>query len=400
MKSIPSLIFLVMILLAGLLFAGCTQQPAEQAATVRILYSGAGPMPQLLATNQIDGYLVWQPQVEYANSSGVGKILAYSQDLPPHIWKDHTCCAFIAREDQIEKYPDFVNAMSALIIAGVNYTKENPERAATVTAEWISGGTPIVVGNVTLDPVEVERRAMPTFKFTTNVTDNWIQSNELFIQAYTDLGLITGQLKNASPQEQETLLFDFRPYENATTMLADGAIKTPPRMEKAVTLGYLPSDHDAPLFLLLRDWQYFQDTYGITLKPRDITAVRPEVADLIVNGETIATVNIVQGQGGAPVVTAMGQDAIQYAIIGTPPTIIAIDKGTPIKILNPVQTEGSALVIASGAPANDWPSFVNWAKQRSSEGTPLTIATVQGSIQDVILRYALQDAKLKIELKQ
>jgi ABC-type nitrate/sulfonate/bicarbonate transport system substrate-binding protein len=390
-----------LLIVAALLIAGCAQNPPpSENATVEILYANAGQMPQLLATNQIDGFLIWQPQVEYANLSGVGKILAYSQDLPPYIWKDHTCCAFIAREDQIEQYPDFVNAMSALVIAGTNYTSEHPNRAAIVTADWLSGGTPIVVGNVTLDAVDVEEHAMPTFKFTSDVTDNWIESNERFIQAYIDLGLITGELKDASPSEQDALIFDFRPYENATTMLAEGSIKTPARMQKAVTLGYLPSDHDAPLFLMLRDWQYFQETYGITLKPRDLNAVRPETADLIVNNETIATVNIVQGQGGAPVVTAMGQDAIQYAIIGTPPTIIAIDKGTPVKILQPVQTEGSALVIASGAPADDWPSFVSWAEQRSTSGKPLVIATVQGSIQDVILRYALQYGELNIELKQ
>ncbi|GAB6284715.1 MAG: hypothetical protein STSR0009_09150 [Methanoregula sp.] len=42
-------------------------------------------MPQLLNTDQIDGFFVWQPYVAMAREGGMGKILTYSEDLPPII---------------------------------------------------------------------------------------------------------------------------------------------------------------------------------------------------------------------------------------------------------------------------------------------------------------------------
>ncbi len=399
MRIIPAIV-LVGILALALVIAGCTEQPPEEAAQVGILYSAAGPMPSLLATGQIDGYLIWQPQVELANSSGVGKIVSYSQDLPPGIWNDHTCCALIARNDQIENDPDLVNAMSALTIVGVQYIRDNPDKSVDITAEWLFGTANIMVGNVTLSPVDVEKRAMRTFNFTTEISDNWVESNEQFVQAYSDLGYINGQLKGASAGEVDNLLFDFGPYHAAKQMLDDGQIITPAPVERTLAIGYLPSDHDAPLFVLLKDWEYFEETYGIALKPADPGVQKPDKAELIVNGQKVANFQIVLGQGGAGLMTSMGQDAIQFAYAGTPPAILAIDQGTPVTILHPIHTEGSALVVTSSAPANDWNTFVAWAKQRSAEGKSLKIATAQNSIQDVILRYALYDAGFTVTLVQ
>ncbi len=399
MRIVPALVIIGILALA-LVIAGCTETPPQETGQVGILYSAAGPMPSLLATDQIDGFLIWQPQVELASASGIGKIISYTQDLPPGIWNDHTCCALIVREDQIQNNPDLVNAMSALTIVGVQYIRDNPDRSVELTAEWLFGTGNVTVGNATLNPVDVEKVAMRTFNFTTDITDNWVKSNEQFVQAYSDLGYINGRLKGAPAGQVDSILFNFGPYHAAKKMLEDGQIVTPAPVERTLAIGYLPSDHDAPLFVLLKDWEYFNNIYGITLKPSDLTAQKPEQAELIVNGQKVADIRIVLGQGGAGLMTNMGQDAVQFAYAGTPPAILAIDQGTPAKILHPIHTEGSALVIASDAPANDWTSFVAWAKQRSAEGKPLKIATAQNSIQDVILRYALKDAGLSASLVQ
>jgi NitT/TauT family transport system substrate-binding protein len=79
--------------------------------------------------------------------------------------------------------------------------------------------------------------------------------------------------------------------------------------------------------------------------------------------------------------------------VGVPPAISAIDIGTPITIAYPIDNLGSGLVVTKGAPVTDWQSFSGWAKQRSDEGKPLVIAAPgKGSIQDVMLRYALQSS--------
>jgi len=94
--------------------------------------------------------------------------------------------------------------------------------------------------------------------------------------------------------------------------------------------------------------------------------------------------------------TLMGSNTIDFAVAGTPPTISAIDKGTPIKILFPLHTEGSALVVSAKYPVSDWNSFIALVKQRSIDGKPVKIAVPQGSIQDVQLKYALKDSGVAV----
>jgi NitT/TauT family transport system substrate-binding protein len=86
-------------------------------------------------------------------------------------------------------------------------------------------------------------------------------------------------------------------------------------------------------------------------------------------------------------------DAIQMSYVGASPAIAAIDQGIPIKITYPIDNLGTGLVVTQGAPAKDWQTFTLWAKQRSDAGKPLVIAAPgKGSIQDVMLRYSLQDS--------
>ena len=153
--------------------------------------------------------------------------------------------------------------------------------------------------------------------------------------------------------------------------------------------------HSAALHIALKKWQYFNDTYGVTLKPRDLTQTRPEVADLIVNGVTVAEIKLVGGDAGPQVMQMASTDVVQMGYVGVPPTVAAIDKGTPVKIIHPVNTEGSGLVVDVNAPVTDWKSFVTWAQQRSADGKPLKIAAPgKGSIQDVMLQYALKDSNI------
>jgi hypothetical protein len=49
-------------------------------------------------------------------------------------------------------------------------------------------------------------------------------------------------------------------------------------------------------------------------------------------------------------------------------------------------------------PAKDWQSFIQWAKDRAVAYRPLQIATVKGSIQEVIFRFALKDAGIPVNV--
>ena len=394
----------------ALLAAGCVQtsptgnqtatpNKTQSSSQVLVMYAGAGQMPVLLSTDQIDGYIIWQPFVAVATESGIGKVVVYSQDLPPDgVWEDHTCDGLDVNQNLLDSNPALVDTISALTIAATDYVREHPDSAAEISAGWLFGSGNMTFGNVTVSSVEVEKVSIPTIKFTNDPSQAWLSSNDLFIESLKQLGLVTGKLNNVTAYESLAILFDFSSYDRAKAMVANKSIKGPSAPVKNFAIGYLPSDHDAALFVAVKEWKYFQDTYGAALKPRDVNAAKADVVDLVVNGTKIAEVRLVKGEGGPQLMTLMAQDSVQFSIAGTPPTISAVDKGTPIKILFPVHTEGSGLVVAADAPVSDWGSFVTWAKQRADAGKPLVIAApLKGSIQDVMFRYALENSGVVVK---
>lgn len=397
-KHLLSVAGLLVVCVALVFAAGCVSDPADsdKTPTVEILYTGAGTMPGLLATGQVDGYIIWQPFVAVGVEGDVGKVVAYSQDLPPEgMWKEHTCCAIGANSEAL-KNTDLTTSIVALMILGDKYINDYPDKAAELTADWLFSKQNMVYGNITVNSVDAMNASIPTIMFSSTVTDAWIASNEEFIKSQRELNLITGKLASTTAEESNELLYDFGPYEAATAQIEAGTLNTPAPVESTISIGYLPSDHDAPLFVLLKDWQYFKDTYNSYLKPTTESTGKVSEAELFINGEKIADVTFVEGSGGPQLMTLLSQNTIQYAVAGTPPYISAIDKSTgsvSLKILAPIQLEGSGLVASMNSPANDWESFVQWVTDRSAAGDNVVIADPQlGSIQDVQLKAALKDA--------
>ena len=379
-----------------LITAGCTQPAPTTNTTVGILYSkGVGPMPMLLATKQIDGYIAWQPFVSIGSDSGIGKVVAYSGQLPPDASNvNHPCCILFATDALLASNPDLVTAISALTQASSTYINDHPADAAALEADFLVGKGNFTYGNVTVSSVAVLNDAFPTVRYTNDPTPAWINATKGFVNTQIQLGYVTSDLKNATGADLDAKLFAFGPYQDAKQQLASGTLKTPKKVTTPITIGYLNGDmHSAALSIALKKWQYFNDTYGVALKPRDATQTRPDTADLIVNGVPVAEIKLVGGDAGPQVMQMAATNIVQMGYVGVPPTIAAIDKGTPVKIIHPVNTEGSGLIVDVNAPVTDWKSFVTWAQQRSAEGKPLKIAAPgKGSIQDVMLQYALKDS--------
>ena len=401
---------IVGMLLCAALIAGCTS-PAPQSGTLQpttsasggsviVMYAkGTGPMPTLLGTDQIDGYIAWQPFVEVPPMAGIGKVLVYSGDLPPEgKWKDHPCCVFTATQGMISENPDLANAMTAALILSTHYLEEHPEESAEITADWLAGKGNFTYGDISVSSVDVLQRAFPTVKFVNEPSEGWMDSNIEFVYALRELEVLTGSLKNSTDADSKAILFDTVPYYTAQSMIDAGKIVAPSPVKDPVGLGYLMSDHHAALFVAINKWQYFNDTFGIAIKPRDLSASRPDTADLIVAGKPVAELKLISGDAGPQLMQLMATDNIQFALVGNPPAISAADKGTPVKIIMAINSEGSGVVVAEDSPATDWNSFVAWAKERSAAGKPLKIAAPgKGSIQDVMIRYSLEASGLSVK---
>jgi len=323
------------VLICMLLVSGCTNQttkvPSASNGTVILTYTkGTGPMPTLLGTNQIDGYIAWQPFVEVAPLAKIGRVLVYSGDMPPEgHWKNHPCCVFTATSDAIAKEPDLTNALTAALVLSTRYLEEHPNESAEIVADWLAGKGNFTYGNISVSSVEVLSRAFPTVRFINEPTEDWKRSNLEFVYAQRELGVLTGSLANSSDEQTISLLFDPSPYDAAVAMIDSGNITTPTPRKNPIGVGYLMSDHDAALFVAVKNWQYFNDTYGICIKPRDTAVSRPDVADLIVNGQKVAELKLISGDAGPQLMQLMTTGNIQYALVGNPPAIAAADKGDP-----------------------------------------------------------------------
>jgi len=392
-------ILLVACLAALLIAAACTTTN-KATYDVGILYTkGTGPMPTLLATNQIDGYIAWQPFVEVAPVANIGKVISYSGDLPPDDrWKDHPCCVLTSRTDFMASDPKFVDDMGAVTILATQYLNAHQSEAADITADWLAGKGNFTYGNITVSSVDILERSFPTVKFTNVPSEQWMSGQLEFVYALRELGTINGKLRNTTDDQTRSLLFDTGTYNRAMAMINASSITAPPVQANPIGVGYLLSDHHASLFVAVKKWQYFNDTYGIALKPEDPTATRPDVVDLLVKGQKVATLKLVPADAGPQLMQLAATNAIQMAYVGNPPAISAIDQGTPLKILMALNNEGSGVVVSESSPATDWSSFVLWAQQRAAAGNPITMAAPgKGSIQDVMLRYALEESGLSVK---
>lgn len=121
-----------------------------------------------------------------------------------------------------------------------------------------------------------------------------------------------------------------------------------------VTIGYLPSDHDAALFVAEAQGMY--KNKGIETK-------------------------LVQFNNGGDLMTAMASGEVDVGYLGITPVLSSIEKGVPVKVVSGVQTEGSGIAVSNESGINQASDFKGKA-----------IATPgEASIQYMLLAYYLKE---------
>lgn len=90
--------------------------------------------------------------------------------------------------------------------------------------------------------------------------------------------------------------------------------------DNTVTIGYLPSDHDAALFIADAEGMYEQK--GISTE-------------------------LVEFNNGGDLMTAMASGEVDIGYVGITPVLSSIEKGIPVKVISGVQIEGSGLEVSN-----------------------------------------------------
>ena len=117
-----------------------------------------------------------------------------------------------------------------------------------------------------------------------------------------------------------------------------------------------------------------------------------------VQNQTVADIQLLPGSVGGGVMTGLGQNAIDVAYIGSVPVLLQISMGNNASVIHSVNAGGSGLLVNETAPCTDWNSFVTWVKGRSANGQPVILAVPQSSIQEEMMREALEYEGIKITL--
>lgn len=129
---------------------------------------------------------------------------------------------------------------------------------------------------------------------------------------------------------------------------------------ETVTIGYLPSDHDAALFVADAQGKFAEN--GINTK-------------------------LVQFNNGGDLMTAMASGDVDVGYVGITPVLSSIEKGVPVKVISAAQTEGSGIVVAKDSGIS---SVYDLAGKK--------IATPgEASIQHMLLTYYLEQNGMDIK---
>lgn len=354
---------------------------ADTTPSISLLYASAGSMAQLLNTGQIDAFLIWEPVVANAELSGIGKRIAVPSDLPPPgKWDNAAINILVLRDDITHKYPDHAALLSALTTAAINRTNEEPALAENITANWVFGKGPILTPQGSLDPLDVEHLSFANMVFTADA-----DPPEASIVQYAIDATSGGSGSDEPMNWVETV--DTNVRNRAALFLNDTDVPRIGTDIPTLNIGYIPSsDNYAPVYVMVKDSQYFCDRYGFCLVPDDPSLSRPVACTLFVNGTPAAYINLVMGQSGGGIMTTIGQEALEGAYVGSVPAELQIALGNPAEIIQSINTGGSGLVVPNGSPLRDWNDFVLWAKSRSAAGRPVVVATVQSSIQEEMVR--------------
>lgn len=122
--------------------------------------------------------------------------------------------------------------------------------------------------------------------------------------------------------------------------------------------------------------------------------VPKEKYELISNGKKIANIELIVTKSGSETTTLFAMKRIDLGLASITAITSSIDKGTPVKVLSPLHTDGMGLVFPKESPVKDWETFLAFVK---SSKRPVTIGYHSPtSAPKIVLEGALVKAGLRV----
>lgn len=122
-------------------------------------------------------------------------------------------------------------------------------------------------------------------------------------------------------------------------------------------VGYVFTTHHTPFMVSAQKADTFKPM-GVYLKP----VVHKDRYELLADGKPIAILQLIVSKSGAEAAALFARNQLDLAMASVTAIMAGIDKGTPMKILSPLQTEGMGLVVPKDSRLTDWASFLAHVK--------------------------------------
>jgi len=154
-------------------------------------------------------------------------------------------------------------------------------------------------------------------------------------------------------------------------------------------VGYIFTTHHTPFMVALQKGEAFK-SMGIYLRP----IIAKDKYELVADGKPIATFQLIVAKSGAETAALFARNQLDLAMASVTAIMAGVDKGTPMKILSPLQTEGMGLVVPKDSPLKDWNSFLAYLKKAKK---PVTVGYHSPtSAPKIVLEGALKSSGIKV----
>lgn len=204
--SVQGLVFEEALRAEGVRYAD--QLEASDAQVALLNLHGPGNLIPALENGLVDGFVAMQPYVAMAEEQGKGRLVTFLEGIPFEQAGPYPCCAVAARSGVLQAQGPAVEHLLTLLLRATRYLAEEPEEAAPVVAQWLDGSA------------AVERRSLPTIRFTTELDAAWNQGAQAWVRAMTARGLLAGRVGQAYRRgELEATLYDLHVFRRARSRL-------------------------------------------------------------------------------------------------------------------------------------------------------------------------------------
>lgn len=122
--------------------------------------------------------------------------------------------------------------------------------------------------------------------------------------------------------------------------------------------GHGPNHTALSVALALED-KYVQDGYYVH------AIIPKERYELVKDGKPVAILNLIAGKSATETGTMYAQKHVDMALCSLTGIIVAVDKGTKVRIVSPLILATGGLVLHKDTPPADWDAFISYAKSQS-----------------------------------